>query len=65
MSPAFLRQVAIFFGIFLVVNLAFDAYRAGGLTPGAFTSALTVSLFATAIYAAFIWFTKHRGKDGR
>jgi hypothetical protein len=64
MNPAFLRRVGIFFGIFLVVNLGFDAYRAGGLTPGAITSALAITIVATAIYAAVVWFAKYRGKDG-
>ncbi|MGB3408230.1 MAG: hypothetical protein WBA67_12130 [Jannaschia sp.] len=63
MTPR-LRALALFAGVFFVVNLAFDGYRAGGLTPGAIASAVVVTLVATGIYWIYLrWQARKKGDD--
>ncbi len=58
------RRTVVFAAIFFAVNLAFDAYRAGGLTVGAFASAAVVTCIATAIYFAVISFIARKKDTG-
>ncbi|UWQ19237.1 hypothetical protein [Jannaschia sp. M317] len=55
--PSINKKTANFAGIFLVINLVFDVYRAGGITLGAIASAVLVTVLATAAYYAFLRFT--------
>ena len=54
MRAALVRRAAIFAVIFLAVNLAFDAYRHGGLTTAIVGTSLIVTAVATAAYLAFL-----------
>ncbi|TFL16915.1 hypothetical protein [Jannaschia formosa] len=64
MTPGSLpRKVAIFAAIFFVVNLAFDAYRAGGVTPGAVTSAIFVTIVATVVYVVYLRWRARRDEE--
>jgi hypothetical protein len=64
MSPAPLpRKIAIFAAIFFVVNLAFDAYRAGGVTVGAIGSAAFITIIGTALYFLFLRWQASRDKE--
>ena len=57
------RKVAIFAAIFFVVNLAFDAYRAGGITAGAVASAIFVTIVATIVYVVYLRWRASRDKE--
>jgi hypothetical protein len=63
--PEGARQRLIqFAAVFFAVNLAFDAYRAGGLTVGAFGSAAVVTILATVLYAIYLrWRAGRKPRD--
>jgi hypothetical protein len=56
-------QILRFAAIFFALNLAFDAYRAGGLTVAALGSAAFVTILATAIYVVLMRLISRRRKD--
>jgi hypothetical protein len=58
------RQGAVFAGIFLLANLALDAWRTGDVTRGVFSSAVVATLVATPAYVLFLWLIRRR-RDGR
>ncbi|MFO6465390.1 hypothetical protein ACK8OR_13425 [Jannaschia sp. KMU-145] len=63
MTPL-MRALALFAGIFFVVNLGFDAYRAGGLTAAAFASAFVTTAIATLLYWLFLrWQASRKDPD--
>ncbi|PWJ21256.1 hypothetical protein [Jannaschia seohaensis] len=61
MSPT--RRIATFAAIFFLVNLAFDAYRAGGVTVGALGSALFITIAGTVIYVLVLRWQARRDKE--
>ncbi|MDB2407801.1 hypothetical protein N9W17_04670 [Jannaschia sp.] len=48
------QKITTFAAIFFVVNLAFDAYRAGGVTVGALFSAIFVTILGTVAYILYL-----------
>ncbi|MCK0167447.1 hypothetical protein MWU52_07805 [Jannaschia sp. S6380] len=60
MTGQIAKQGAIFAAIFLIVNLALDVYRAGGLTTGALASSVVTTLVATVLYVTIIAFLRRR-----
>ncbi|MGB3555658.1 MAG: hypothetical protein WBA25_13565 [Jannaschia sp.] len=64
MSPL-LRKAALFTAIFFVANLAFGAYRAGGLTSGVVVSAIVTSLLATGLYLLITYVMNRRREKNR
>ena len=58
-----LRRIAFFVVVFFVINLAFDAYRAGGVTVGAVGSTAVVTILATVLYVVLMRVFSGRRKD--
>ena len=64
MSHLTMRKAAIFAAIFFAANLAFDAYRRGGLTLPVVGTALLTTAVATLLYVGFLYLLGRR-RDGR